>query len=229
MEEEIFQTKIKISKFWLMLYNCFTIFLCLFILNRFHMEGTEIKGKNVYEIEETRIRSLFVLCEASSFMEFIHHFIGFQKMRKHIFINIFVYNWILFGVIDFYPANSFVVPWIVLRCLSKIIRHFYNAYLAMDLRFEVYWIDYIRMTSYYVFYTVEYLYTLILVQITMPKVKLERPWSFDMPNSLNFNFDYRIIYFLYICVSIPNFIDTFIYLHRKRKEWLDYYVHHKSD
>ena len=33
----------------------------------------------------------------------------------------------------------------------------------MDLRFEVYFIDYIRMTSYYVCYVIEYAYTLLLV------------------------------------------------------------------
>ncbi len=41
----------------------------------------------------------------------------------------------------------------------------------MDLKFEVYYIDYIRMTSYFVTYVVEYIYTLILVCITMPIIK----------------------------------------------------------
>ena len=37
-----------------------------------------------------------------------------------------------------------------------------------------------------------------------------------MPNSLNFDFDYALIYFFYLCASIPNFLNTFVYLHRKR-------------
>jgi len=59
----------------------------------------------------------------------------------------------------------------MIRCFSKIVRHFYNAYLAMDLKFEVYWIDYLRMTSFYVLYSFEYLISLLLVIVTMPKVK----------------------------------------------------------
>jgi hypothetical protein len=63
------------------------------------------------------------------------------------------------------------MQWIVLRCLNKVVRHLYNAYVAMDLKFEVYFIDYIRMTSYYILYTIEYIYSLILVIVTLPKVR----------------------------------------------------------
>jgi len=42
-----------------------------------------------------------------------------------------------------------------------------------------------------------------------------------MPNLMNFDFDYQLIYFFYICASLPNFINTFVYLHRKRAQQLD--------
>ena len=53
--------------------------------------------------------------------------------------------------------------WILLRSTSKVVRHFYNAYLAMDLKYEVYFVDYFRMTSYYLLYVAEYLISLTLV------------------------------------------------------------------
>ena len=59
----------------------------------------------------------------------------------------------------------------ILRCFNKIIRHFYNAYTAMDLKFEVYAIDYIRMTSFYITYPLEYLMTQLLVIYTIPIIK----------------------------------------------------------
>jgi Protein tyrosine phosphatase-like protein, PTPLA len=65
----------------------------------------------------------------------------------------------------------FVTYWVILRCVVKIIRHFYNAYAAMDLKFEVYAIDYIRMTSFYVLYPLEYLLSLTLVIKTIPEIK----------------------------------------------------------
>ena len=51
-----------------------------------------------------------------------------------------------------------------------MIRHFYNAYSAMDLKFEVYAIDYIRMTSFYLLYPLEYILSLWLVVKTLPEI-----------------------------------------------------------
>jgi len=50
------------------------------------------------------------------------------------------------------------------------MRHFYNAYSAMDLKFEVYAIDYLRMTTFYVLYPLEYFLTLWLVIRTIPVI-----------------------------------------------------------
>lgn len=44
------------------------------------------------------------------------------------------------------------MTWVVLRCISRTIRHVYNAYLALNLKFEYYWVDYLRMTSFYLLY-----------------------------------------------------------------------------
>lgn len=41
----------------------------------------------------------------------------------------------------------------------------------MDLKYEIYLIDYIRMTSYYVMYVVEYILSLALVIQTLPIIK----------------------------------------------------------
>lgn len=98
-----------------------------------------------------------------------------------MFINMIINIWIIYGVIPIYKEvssylslmiqNKFIMHWVILRCVSKLIRHFYNAYLAMDLKFEVYVIDYIRMTSYYIIYVLEYIYSLILVIVALPELK----------------------------------------------------------
>ena len=59
----------------------------------------------------------------------------------------------------------------ILRCFAKTMRHFYNAYSAMDLKFEVYAIDYLRMTSFYVIFPLEYVLSLWLVIRTLPHIK----------------------------------------------------------
>jgi len=88
----------------------------------------------------------------------------------------------------------------------------------MDVKFQPYYIDLFRMTITYLFFALEYLYSLVLVVVTLPHVKKDKNWALEMPNMLNFNFDYKIIYFFYICASIPNFLNTLIFLIRKRKE-----------
>ena len=75
-----------------------------------------------------------------------------------------VYLFLLFGVVPILEQdNNLIVYWILARCVNKITKHFYNAYLAMGLRFEIYWIDYFRMTSFYVIYPTEYYISLALV------------------------------------------------------------------
>jgi hypothetical protein len=44
--------------------------------------------------------------------------------------------------------------------------------------------------------------------------------QFNMPNIINFDFDYQLVYFFYLCASVPNFINTCVYLHRKRAQQL---------
>ena len=41
----------------------------------------------------------------------------------------------------------------------------------MDLKYEIYFIDYLRMSSYYVIYVIEYALSLILVVQTLPIIK----------------------------------------------------------
>lgn len=92
-------------------------------------------------------------------------------MKTHIFIGMLINLWILFGVIEFNRESPYVMHWVILRCVQKTIRHFYNAYSAMDLKFEVYAIDWLRMSSFYVLYPLEYIYSLVLVVNTLPKIK----------------------------------------------------------
>ena len=93
-----------------------------------------------------------------------------------------------FGVIAFSPdsetAHWLTNWWVLVRCLNKLLRHFYQTYSALGLRFAYYPVDWIRMSSFYVIYTSEYILSLLLVIITIPVVKAEP--SLQMPNIFNF-------------------------------------------
>jgi hypothetical protein len=112
--------------------------------------------------------------------------------------------------------------------VNKIIRHFYNAYLHMDLRFEIYPIDWFRMSSFYVTYSLEYLISLLVVVTAIPEVK-KSPIIYKN-EFLNFSFDYLFVLLFYVCASIPYFLNTIVYLHSKRSQMLYYAnLHHEHD
>ena len=127
--------------------------------------------EKIYTNEENKIERIFMWLELAPLLELMHHLVGIQVMKTHIFVGMMINLWILFGVIHFNKESVYVMHWVILRCVLKIIRHFYNAYTAMDLKFEVYAIDYIRMTSFYILYPLEYFYSLVLVVNTLPIIK----------------------------------------------------------
>lgn len=50
-----------------------------------------------------------------------------------------------------------------IRIVERVIKHIYNIYINMGLRFELIWMDYFRFSSFYVMYPLELLcsYTVI--------------------------------------------------------------------
>ena len=56
----------------------------------------------------------------------------------------------------------------IIRCVNKIIRHNYNAYLALRLKLQYYWVDWLRMSSFYLLYALEYVFAWLLLLTSMP-------------------------------------------------------------
>lgn len=84
-----------------------------------------------------------------------------------------------------------------------------------------------RMTSFYILYVTEYLVAVFMLVQVIPTIKMPRNSVTSMPNNLNFDLDLTLVYFVALFVSVPNFISTFIYLHKKREQQL-YFVYGRS-
>ena len=132
-------------------------------------------------------------------------------------------------MIYIYPAAHYVPYWIALRCVNKIIRHLYNAYLCMDLRFEKYAVEWVRTSSFYVIYTLEYIVSLLLVIQTIAHLRREPIRLPASATPLNVAFDYMIVLLYFMCVSTPYFLNTVVYLHRKREQMLYFAKLHQDD
>ena len=105
--------------------------------------------------------------------------------------------------------------WIAIRCINKQIRHLYNTYSAMGLKFTLYGFEFFRTTSFYVIYLVEYALINIMVLTALPEVS---PVLIPELPSL----DSKFFYILFLCFCLPHFVSTYISLHKKRKTTLIY-------
>jgi hypothetical protein len=76
------------------------------------------------------------------------------------------------------------------------------------------------MTSFYVLYVAEYALTVLLLWQAIPEVKQSAAMKINMPNAFNLDLDLTLVYFCVLTLSVPNFVNTFVYLHKKRQQQL---------
>ena len=138
------------------------------------------------------MRHKFEILELTIFVEWVHHLTGLVKIKRHQAINMLWVNFILFGVIQFHISQQLVWWWILARCLNKIIRHLYNAYLALKFKLYYFWLDWSRMSSFYVLYSFEFAISTCIVWTALPYVKEAK--MIQMPNRFNFCLDFSLLY-----------------------------------
>lgn len=76
----------------------------MFILFKYTQESSEEKGipnSSLYKEEATNISKIFMWLELAPLIELMHHLVGIQKLKTHVFIGMLINLWILFGVIAF--------------------------------------------------------------------------------------------------------------------------------
>ena len=109
--------------------------------------------------------------------------------------------------------NPKVIYWIAIRCVNKQVKHSYNTYCAMGLKFTFYPFEFFRTTSFYIIYLAEFALMNILVIEALPFVKpiLFQNWEGQIKQ-----LDSRFFYILFLCFALPHFLSTYIRLHKKR-------------
>lgn len=186
--------------------------------------GTAYQSKHLYELlkPEHQCRTIFQWMELGLFMEIVHHMLGWAALNRRHLVNILIYNFVLFGVIAFFPLpqHNLVLWWMLVRTLSTVVRNSYHIYVNMDLKFVYPAFDWFRMTTFYVLYTAEYVISVLLVLAVFPYIKRSSQFHIHLPNQNKLQFDFAWIYLLYLTASLPNFIASFVHLHMKRAQQL---------
>lgn len=161
--------------------------------------------------------------ELSLFLEIAHHFLGWASLQRRHLVNIIIYNFILFGVIAYFPMHhhhNLILWWMLVRTISTVVRNSYHIYVNMDMKFVYPAFDWFRMTTFYVLYSAEYVISILLVLAVFPYIKRSSQFHIHLPNQNKLQFDFAWIYLLYLTASLPFFINTFVYLHMKRAQQL---------
>ena len=86
-------------------------------------------------------------------------------------MNIFVANFMIWGILELKKDHYFCFCWILARLVTRIIKHVYNIYINMGLRFELVWLDYFRFTSFYVLYPLENICSYILIYFVIDDLR----------------------------------------------------------
>ena len=90
-----------------------------------------------------------------------------QKLRNHIIIQIIVANWVAWGVLDCNesPAKTEYLSfaWVIMRLSQRALKHLYNIYIDMGLRFEIIYFDLFRFNSFYVLVPLEFMLSYALI------------------------------------------------------------------
>jgi len=86
-------------------------------------------------------------------------------------MHILISSWMLFLVIELHPTHFIAFYWMLIRLTERSIKHIYNIYIQMGLRFELIWIDYFRFTSFYVLYPMEVICSYVVLYFMFPFIK----------------------------------------------------------
>lgn len=77
-----------------------------------------------------------------------------------------------------------------------------------------------RYSLFIVLYPLGVASEMTMAYLALPTIRKERPWSFSMPNSVNFAFDYYIFCFIAIACYIPGLPDLYKHMLKQRRKVL---------
>ena len=212
--------------FYLVLYNMVCLFTCFVLIIEIFKYTTDrklnVSDYHRYdEFYKTNQHSV-KLFEGLQAAHIIHGLLGISKFRHHTFVNIMIANWMVWGVIEIQNTHYIIFYWILIRIASRLIKHVYNIYINMGMRFQIVWLDYFRFTSFYLMLPLEVMCSYLVIYFLFSDIRLNGPKFFKI-ESIDFVVDYTLLIFMYFTISIPNLFNTFSYLHDKRIQLLQLY------
>ncbi|KAI3438939.1 hypothetical protein D9Q98_001353 [Chlorella vulgaris] len=109
---------------------------------------------------------------------------------------------------------SLLVAW----CCSEVIR--YSFFAFKELGMQPYVLLWLRYTAFLVLYPLGVSSELASVALALPTIRATRPWSIEMPNKMNFAFDYYYACWMVVLLYLPGFPQLYFYMVAQRRKVL---------
>lgn len=186
---------------------------------------------NVYTVTESTLK----IAQTAALLEVVHSAVGLVRSPVMITATQVASRiWILWGVVVAVPSVTQqsvhlfrvgeydveigVVSLLTAWALSEIIR--YGFFAAKELGSPPYFLLWLRYTGFIVLYPIGVSSELAMLWFALPTIKASKMWNLDMPNPLNFGFDYYIFCLLGAAMYMPGFPQLYFYMLKGRKRSL---------
>lgn len=157
-------------------------------------------------------------------MELLHSLFGLVRSPfLTTFLQVFSRFAILFGISNLSEKSqnhwSFVTM-VLAWCSVEVIRYSYYAVLQVSVTSIPYFLLYLRYSVFLLLYPIGILSEILQTLHALPELFINERFNINLPNQLNFGFNYAICFGLGMLLYIPGSPLLFKYMQNERKKKL---------
>ena len=168
-----------------------------------------------YAKQDSNVRLIYQVSELLMCVEIFNHLVGIQQLKRHIFIFQMWALFIVFMVIPYYQAHDWVIYWVVIRSVRKLLRYLHRMYLDLGFRHEVFPLEWLCINGLCFTLPIEYIIGVIIVLVTFPVARHASSLNLKICSACTI--DLSLVYFVALFLSIPYFLSSLVYICRKRE------------
>lgn len=202
---------------YLISYNAAGFFMAFYLLIQLAPEAFGFTDPLVssYAKKNSQVRTIYQVSELLVIFEMLNALIGIQNMKRHIFIFSVWSLFVVFCVIPLYNTHDWIIYWVFVRSVRKLLRHLHRMYLDLGFRHEVFPLEALCINGLCFTLPIEYIVSVIIILVTFPVAHQSR--SMQIPICSHFNIDLSLSYLIGLFLSLPHFLSSLVYICRKRE------------
>jgi len=157
--------------------------------------------------------------QTAAILEVLHAATGIVKSNVFLtFFQVLSRVFVLWCVLDISPPSQVCigVPMLLIAwCITEIIRY---GYYFLNIIGMAQIIVYLRYTLFIALYPIGVTGELLCIYASLPYVNNHNIWSIEMPNALNFSFNFYYILVMSMLMYIPIFPQLYLHMFAQRRK-----------